>query len=44
MRKKTIEEYLEIIFTIQKTKKIVQTNDVASSLDVNPASFTEMFG
>jgi Mn-dependent DtxR family transcriptional regulator len=44
MRKKTIEEYLEIIFTIQKTKKIVQTNDVASSLDVNPASVTEMFG
>ena len=44
MRKKTIEEYLEVIFTIQKTKKIVHTNDVASTLEVNPASVTEMFG
>lgn len=44
MRKKTIEEYLEVIFTIQEIKKIVHTNDVASSLEVNPASVTEMFG
>ena len=44
MRKKTIEEYVEVIFAIQKTKKIVHTNDVASTLEVNPASVTEMFG
>jgi DtxR family Mn-dependent transcriptional regulator len=43
MRKKTIEEYLEVIFSIQKNKKVVHTNDVAISLKVNPASVTEMF-
>ena len=44
MRKKTIEEYVEVIFAIQKIKKIAHTNDVALSLEVNPASVTEMFG
>jgi DtxR family Mn-dependent transcriptional regulator len=44
MKKRTIEEYVEIIFDIQNKKKIVHTNDVASSLEVNPASVTEMFG
>jgi Mn-dependent DtxR family transcriptional regulator len=44
MRKKTIEEYLEVIYSIQKKKKIVHTNDVATTLQVNPASVTEMFG
>ena len=44
MRKRTIEEYLEVIFDIQNKKGIVHTNDVASLLNVNPASVTEMFG
>ena len=43
MKKQTIEEYVEIIFDIQKRKEIAHTNDVASSLKVNPASVTEMF-
>ena len=43
MRKKTIEQYIETIFEIQEQKKKVHTNDVASSLDINPASVTEMF-
>jgi len=43
MKKRTIEEYVEIILIIQNEKKRVQTNDVASALDVNPASVTEMF-
>jgi len=43
MRKKTIEEYIEIIFEVQNKKKRVHTNDVASALDINPASVTEMF-
>ena len=44
MKKKTIEEYVEVIYTIQKTKNMAHTNDVASALNVNPASVTEMFG
>ena len=44
MRKRTIEEYVEVIFTIQKSKKMAHTNDVALVLEVNPASVTEMFG
>lgn len=44
MRKKTIEEYIEVIYVIQKEKKIAHTNDVALILDVSPASVTEMFG
>jgi DtxR family Mn-dependent transcriptional regulator len=43
MRKRTIEEYLEVVYTIQKKKKKVHTNTVASALHVNPASVTEMF-
>ncbi len=43
MRKKTIEEYVEIIYEIQKKKKKVHTNDVASALNINPSSVTEMF-
>ena len=43
MRKKTIEEYVEIIYEIQKKKKKVHTNNIASALDINPSSVTEMF-
>ena len=43
MRKITIEEYVEVIYSIQEVKNIVHTNDVASSFGVNPASVTEMF-
>ena len=44
MRKRTVEEYVDAIFSIQETNNIVHTNDVASLLNVNPASVTEMFG
>ena len=43
MRKKTIEEYIETIYEIHKKEKKVPTNDVASALNINPASVTEMF-
>lgn len=43
MRKKTIEDYVELIYIIQKEKKIVHTNDIAFALDINPASVTEIF-
>ena len=43
LRKKTIEDYLEIIYIIQNKGEKVHTNDIASSFDINPSSVTEMF-
>jgi len=43
MRKKTIEDYAEIIYILQEEKGLVHTKDIASALDINPASVTEMF-
>ena len=43
MRKRTIEDYVELLFILQKENKMVHTNDVASALDINPASVTEIF-
>ena len=43
MRKKTVENYAELIYNLQKEKKRVHTNDVAYALHINPASVTEIF-
>ena len=43
MRKKTIEDYVELVYDLQKGKKKVHTNDIASALSINPASVTEIF-
>lgn len=43
MRKKTIEDYVELIYVLQEKKEIVHTNDIASALEINPASVTEIF-
>ncbi len=43
MRKKTIEDYVELIYNIQNEKGKVHTNDIAQFLDINPASVTEVF-
>jgi DtxR family transcriptional regulator, Mn-dependent transcriptional regulator len=43
MRKRTIEDYVELVYDVQKGKKRVHTNDIASALNVNPASVTEIF-
>ena len=43
MRKKTIEDYVELVYDLQKGKKRVHTNDIASALNINPASVTEIF-
>ena len=43
MRIKTIEDYIELIYDLQKKKKRVQTNDIASAFEINPASVTEIF-
>ena len=43
MRKKTIEDYVELVYDLQKGKKRVHTNDIAVRLNINPASVTEIF-
>jgi len=43
MKKKTIEDYVENLYDLQKEKKLVHTNDVANLLNINPASVTEIF-
>ena len=43
MRKKTIEDYVELVYDLQKNRKKVHTNDIASALNINPASVTEIF-
>lgn len=42
MRKRTIEDYLERLYNLQKIKKPVHTNDIAIDLKINPASVTEI--
>jgi DtxR family Mn-dependent transcriptional regulator len=42
MKTKTIEEYIEVIYALQKRHGHVHTNDVASVLGVAPPSVTEM--
>jgi len=43
MRKKTIEDYAELIYILEKKKSKVHTNDVANALHISPASVTEIF-
>lgn len=43
MRKKTIEDYVELIYVLEKKKNKVHTNDVANILSISPASVTEIF-
>jgi DtxR family Mn-dependent transcriptional regulator len=43
MRKKTIEDYVKLIFTLETKNKKVHTNDIASLLDIAPSSVTEIF-
>jgi DtxR family Mn-dependent transcriptional regulator len=43
MRKRTLEDYVELIYVLEADHSPVHTNDVALALQVNPASVTEMF-
>ena len=43
MKKKTIEDYVELLYILQKKNKKVHTNDAASALNISPASVTEVF-
>ncbi|MEF8836171.1 MAG: metal-dependent transcriptional regulator [Candidatus Thermoplasmatota archaeon] len=42
MRRKTLEEYLEVIYLIQKREDHAKTGKISSELDVKPPSVTEM--
>ena len=42
MKKKTVEDYVELVYDLQKNKKQVHTNDIASALEISPASVTEI--
>ncbi len=42
MRTKAVEEYIEVIYTLQKKHGHVHTNEVASRIGVAPPSVTEM--
>ena len=43
MRKRTLEDYVELIYVLERDHSPVHTNDVAHALQVSPASVTEMF-
>lgn len=43
MRKKTIEDYVELVYDLQKDRKKVHTNDIAKYFKVKPSSVTEIF-
>lgn len=43
MRRKTIEDYVELVYNLQKKKERVHTNDIAQAFGINPASVTEVF-
>ena len=43
MRKKTIEDYVELIYKLQTNNTPVHTTAIASSFGINPASVTEAF-
>ena len=42
MATKTIEEYIEVIYSLEKKKGSAHTNDIALKLKVKPPSVTEM--
>ena len=43
LRKKTIEDYIEVIYNLHRNKELVHTNDIASYLNIKPSSVTEIF-
>ena len=43
LKRKTIEDYVELVYDLQKRGKRVHTNDIASALNIKPASVTEIF-
>lgn len=42
MRKKTVEEYIEVIFALEREEGRATTGRIASEMNVKPSSATEM--
>jgi len=42
MKQKTLEEYLEVIYLLEKRNDQAKTGEISSELDVKPPSVTEM--
>lgn len=42
LRKKTIEDYVELVFDLQKNNEKVHTSVIANKFNINPASVTEV--
>lgn len=42
MKQKTLEEYLEVIYLLEKKEGCAKTGEISSELDVKPPSVTEM--
>lgn len=43
MKKKTVEDYVKLIYILHNKNERVHTNDMASILKIKPASVTEIF-
>ena len=43
LRRKTIEDYVELVFNLQNKNEKVHTNDIANKLNIKPSSVTEIF-
>lgn len=42
MRKKTVEEYIELIYDLEEKDGLAQTGSIAAEMNVKPPSVTEM--
>jgi len=42
MKKKTMEEYIEVISLLQGEKEYARTTDIANEMNIKPSSVTEM--
>lgn len=42
MKRKTVEEYIEVIYLLQNEKEYAHTTDIANKMSIKPSSVTEM--
>jgi len=42
LKNKTIEDYVELVYDLEKNNEKVHTNDIANAFNINPASVTEV--
>ena len=42
MKRRTVEEYIEVIYHLQNEKEYAHTTDIANELSIKPSSVTEM--